>query len=317
MMKRLIVIAALLTTMFAAAWAAGEPPRRTMALTFDDLPYVSWEEPSYLQAAERATGELLRVLKLHHAPAVAFVNEAKLQQAGEVDARIALLQRWVDAGMTLANHTYSHPDFNQLTAEQFEDEIVRGDVISRRLMKPREPYQLWFRHPMTHTGDTPAKKEAVEAFLSARGYKVAPHTIENSDFIFNVPYARSRRDGDDEMRKKLRDAYLEFTAQATGFAESVSQKIFGREIPQTLLLHANEINADLLDEMLAAFEARGYRFVTLDEAARDDAYATKDTQVSRSGPTWLWRWMKSKGMSVSFAGDPEPPAWVTAAFGRK
>ena len=43
-------------------------------------------------------------------------------------ARVALLQQWVDAGVILGNHTYSHPDFNRLTVEEFENEISKGDV---------------------------------------------------------------------------------------------------------------------------------------------------------------------------------------------
>jgi hypothetical protein len=38
--------------------------------------------------------------------------------------------------------------------------------------------------------------------------------------------------------------------------------------------------------------------------------------VSDYGPTWLWRWMKSLGMNVSFATDPDVPAWVTELFKR-
>src|SRR5262249_11437412 len=151
--------------------------------------------------------------------------------------------------------------------------------VSRRLMRPRQPYQLYFRHPMTHTGDTQAKKEAIEAFLKARGYKVTPHTIENSDFIFNVGYVRALAGKDEALAKRLRAEYLDFTISATDFAEHVSPKIFGREIPQTLLLHANDLNADCLDDLLSRFESRGYRFITLDEAMNDSAYLTKDTSV--------------------------------------
>jgi peptidoglycan/xylan/chitin deacetylase (PgdA/CDA1 family) len=283
---------------------------RKMAVTFDDLPYVAAGRQPSLPNARRATNEIIRVLQAHRAPAVAFVNENKLQASGEVDARITLLQQWVDAGMILGNHTYSHPDLNTLTAEQFQDEIIKGEVVTRRLMQSRQPYQLYFRHPMTHTGDTKAKKEAIENFLAARGYLVAPHTIENSDFIFNVGYVRALNNKDEAMAGKLRAAYLDFTLAATEFAERISPIIFGREISQTLLLHANDINADCLDELLKRLEARGYRFVTLEEAMADSAYQTKDTLVSRSGPTWLWRWMKSKGMNVSFKDDPEAPPWV-------
>lgn len=280
-----------------------------MAVTIDDLPYVTIDAP-YLSNAQRATKEILRVLQKHKAPVVGFVNEAQLQPAAERDARIALLKQWIDMGAVLGNHTFSHPDFNQLTVEQFEEEIVKGDVVTRDLMRSRKPYQLYFRHPMTHTGDTKEKKEAIEQFLAARGYKVTPHTIENSDFVFNVPFAIALHQNDAALAKRVREAYLDFSMAATEFAENISQQIFGREIPQTLLIHANDINADALDALLTRFEARGYRFVTLDEVMKDPAYQTRDTWVGKMGPTWLWRWMKSKGMNVSFAADPDPPKWV-------
>jgi peptidoglycan/xylan/chitin deacetylase (PgdA/CDA1 family) len=308
--KSLIVI--LLLGLGAAAQSS--IPSRKMAVTFDDLPFVEVGQADGLSHAQRATNKLLLVLKSWHVPVVAFVNEGGLQVTGEVDARIALLQQWVDAGAILGNHTYSHPDFNTLTIEQFEDQIIKGEVVSRRLMGSHEPYQLYFRHPMTHTGDTKAKKEAIESFLAARGYKVTPHTIENSDFIFNAIYVDALLNHDEAMAQRLRKEYLDFTIAATKFAERISSQIFGREITQTLLIHANDINADCLDEMLKRFAERGYRFVTLDEAMNDPAYKTRDTYVTTFGPTWLWRWMKSKGMNVGFKGDPDPPQWVMDLF---
>jgi peptidoglycan/xylan/chitin deacetylase (PgdA/CDA1 family) len=292
-------------------------PSRKMAVTFDDLPYAATGEAPYLPNAQHATTEILRTLQAHRVPVVAFVNEVKLQVNGEVDARIALLQQWVDAGALLGNHTYSHPDLNNLTVEQFEDEIVKGEVVLRRLMQSRQPYQLYFRHPFTHTGDTQAKKEAIENFLAARGYKVTPHTIENSDYIFNPVYVRALRNKDEALAKRLRAAYLDFTVAATEFAEHISPQIFGREIPQTFLLHANDLNADCLEEMLQRFQARGYQFVSLAEAMADPAYQTKDTYIAKFGPTWLWRWMKSKGMKLSFKDDPEPPQWVKDLYNQK
>jgi peptidoglycan/xylan/chitin deacetylase (PgdA/CDA1 family) len=294
-----------------------DPPRRAMAVTIDDLPYVNPAQLKYLASAQRATNDILRALEAHRAPAVGFVNEGKLQATGEVAARTSVLKQWVDAGMTLGNHTYSHPDFNSQTVEQFEQEIVKGEPVTRRLMEPRKPYQLYFRHPMTHTGDTKEKKEAVEKFLASRGYRVAPHTIENSDFVFNVGYARARRDKDQAMMDRLRNAYLDYTVAVTEFAEKVPPQVFGREIPQTLLIHANDLNGDCLDELLKRFEARGYHFITLDEAMADPAYQTRDTLVSKYGPSWLWRWASSLGKKVDGRGDPEPPQWVTDLYNQR
>jgi peptidoglycan/xylan/chitin deacetylase (PgdA/CDA1 family) len=308
-MKRTFLI--LLLIGLATSVRAQTPPKRTIAVTIDDLIYVNMGDRDYLQGAKEATAKILRTLKKYKAPAVAFVNEISLErEASERQARIALLRQWVDSGVILGNHTYSHPDFNRLTVEQFEEEITKGELITRQLMRSRGRYQLYFRHPMTHTGDTLEKKEAIEKFLASRGYKVTPHTIENSDFVFNVPYSLALQKGDAGLAKRVREEYLQFTIAATEFAEKVSPQIFGREIPQVLLIHSNDITSDSLDDLLSMFVKRGYTFVSLDKAMADPAYQTKDTYVTRWGPTWLMRWSLSMGLKVSFRGDPDPPKWV-------
>ena len=314
MMKRMLLIVFLFCSVTSVH---AQKATRTMAVTFDDLPYINRSGDRYVLRGRAATEKILKSLKKHKAPAVGFVNEHMLEVAGEREQRIDLLRQWVKSGMILANHTYSHPDFNRLTVEQFQEEITKGEVVTRQLMKSRQPYQLYFRHPMTHTGDTREKKEAIENFLAARGYKVTPHTIENSDFIFNVGYAQALQKGDEALAKRLREEYLNFTIAATEFAEKISPQVFGREIPQLLILHANDITADSLDEMLRRFAERGYKFVTLDEVMSDAAYQTKDTYVTKYGPTWLWRWTKSKGMDLDFEGDPDPPKWVMDLYNQR
>lgn len=300
------------------AAARGQAPvtSRTMALTFDDLPFVT-AGATYFPAATRTTSELLQVLRRHSAPAIGFVNERQLEAGGERRRdREALLQQWIDAGMTLGNHTYSHPDFNALAVDAFKEEIVKGEPTIRRLMTARKSPLQFFRHPMTHTGDTKEKKDAIDAFLAARGYRIAPHTIENSDFIFNVVYIRAQAANDAALAGRVRDAYLDLTMAATAFAEKTSQALFKRDIPQTLLLHANVITAESLEILLSRFEARGYRFVTLEAAMADPAYATPDTMVSAHGPTWFWRWARTLNVRLSPEGDPEVPAWVLDAYKR-
>ena len=300
----------LLCIVAVAVSAQAQTKPRTMAVTLDDLPYVRMSDAAYLPSARTATAKILSTLKKHKVPAIGFVNEAQLDYGNDREARIGLLRDWVTSGMMLGNHTYSHPDFNQLTVAQFKEQIEKGDVVTRQLMQSRRPYQLYFRHPMTHTGDTVEKKEAIEKFLAAHGYKITPHTIENSDFIFNVGYAQAVQKGDMALAKRLRDAYLELTIAVTEFAEKISPQLFNREIPQILLIHSNDINADCLDEMLQRFEERGYKFVTLDKVMSDPAYETKDTYVNKYGPTWFFRWSKSKGLNLDFSGDADPPKWV-------
>src|SRR5688572_14394293 len=101
-----ILLALLLIGGVDGAQKAGPAPRRSMAVTIDDLPYMNLgRQQDYLENARRATTEVLRVLQAHRAPAVGLVNEGKLWASPrERDERIALLRQWVDAGMILGNH---------------------------------------------------------------------------------------------------------------------------------------------------------------------------------------------------------------------
>lgn len=289
------------------------PAARTMAVTIDDLPFVSRGPGEYLPAAQHGTAAILSALKQHAVPAVGFVNEDKLEAptADERGARVALLEQWVAAGHVLGNHTYSHPDANRLTAQAYLDEIDKGEVVTRRVMQARRPYPLYFRHPATHTGDTAEKKAAIARGLAARGYTITPHTIENSDYLYDVAYAGA----DAATRARLAENYLAHTIAATEFAERKARELFGRDdVPQTLLIHTMAINADHLDALLDRLVARGYRFITLEAAMRDPAYATPDVYVGRHGPSWLFRWSRTIAPGSNFSAEPEVPAWVMARF---
>lgn len=289
------------------------PSVRTMAVTIDDLPFVPRGRGEYLPAAQRGTAAILSTLRKHGVPAVGFVNEDKLEAptADERAARVALLEQWVAAGHVLGNHTYSHPDANRLTAEAYLDEVDKGEVVTKRLMQARRPYPLYFRHPATHTGDTAEKKAEIARGLAARGYTITPHTIENSDYLYDVAYARA----DAATRAKLAESYLAHTDAATAFAEQKARELFGRDdVPQTLLIHTMAINVDHLDALLGRLVARGYRFITLEAAMRDRAYATPDVFVGRHGPSWLFRWSRTLAPASNFSADPEVPAWVMALF---
>ena len=87
-------------------------------------------------------------------------------------------------------------------------------------------------------------------------------------------------------------------------------KVFGHSIPHVMLLHANRLNADLIDALLKIFETKGFRFVTLDEAQADAAYRTPDTFLSKFGPMWGYRWAKARQITVNGAAETEPPAWI-------
>jgi peptidoglycan-N-acetylglucosamine deacetylase len=290
-----------------AANSVGQTPRRELAITIDDLPSALQSD---VRVTRDETARILAALKRHRAPAVGFVNENKLHVAGEVDERIDLLRMWLDAGVPLGNHTFSHVKFQDTPLWQYEDEVIRGEVVTRRLMRERGFQRLYFRHPYTSTGPTREAKEQFEAFLAERGYRVAPFTVEHADYIFNSVYVHALEAKDAATAERIRAAYIRHIDTACEYAERRSRELFGREIRQVLLIHANRINADALDETLARLKARGYSFVTLDAALEDKAYQTRDDYVGPLGISWLHRWSTALGAENKYREEPDPPKFV-------
>jgi peptidoglycan/xylan/chitin deacetylase (PgdA/CDA1 family) len=310
-MRRVVFV--LLLILLAPVAVRCEPPARTLAITIDDLPYIPGAGQATaagsLADARRATEAILGALTRHKAPAVGFVNEVRLQVPGERDARVELLKRWVNAGMVLGNHTFSHSRLQDTPPERYEDDIIRGDVVTRQLMEGRGA-PLFFRYPYNSTGATKEIKEGIQSFLSARGYRLAPFTVEHADYLFDKIRWAAREKGDRDLEARTRSAYLAHLDTMLDFAERLSRETFGREIPQVLLIHASDLNADCLDEMLVKMEKRGYRFISLEEALKDPAFATPDEYVGPAGISWLHRWSVSLGLPMKLRDEPDPPQWV-------
>jgi len=288
-------------------------PQRTIVITVDDLPGA---EPgtdhatSDLKQLQRINRAISAILKAHHVPAIGFVNEWKLQVPGERDARAALLAEWLDAGLTLGNHTYSHPDFQITPLPQFEDETIRGEVATRAMMSARGQTEKYFRHPFLNTGPTPEAKAAFEAFLKERGYEVAPVTFDCADWMFNDILGRAIEKKDKKLAEKTKREYLEYMDTVFTYFEGVTQNLFGRGIPQILLMHDSELNAESFETLLMRIEQRGYKFVPLEEALTDPAYSTPDKYIGPEGISWLNRWKIAFGQDPDFRHNPDPPKWV-------
>lgn len=315
--RRGACLAAVLLLPACAAGGEGPPepgPVRRIAVTIDDLP-VAPPNRHGIEAQRRITAGLLAALAGHGVPAIGFVNENRLERDGTLDPRrVALLEQWLEAGLELGNHTYSHPDLHRVPLAEFLRDVGRGERVTRPLLAARGLAPRYFRHPFLHTGRDPETRRAVEAFLAERGYRVAPVTVDNSEWVFGGAYARAYEAGDREAMRRLGDAYLVYMEAVVAYYEDQSRRLFDREIPQVLLIHAYALNADRLDGLLGMLERRGYRFVSLDEALEDPAYRSADRYTGSGGITWLHRWALTRDVDRStLAGEPELPAWVRQA----
>jgi peptidoglycan-N-acetylglucosamine deacetylase len=303
---RFVLTAAIFCT-FAIVSSAQTAPQREISITIDDLPAGN---AGSMSAAEitALTTKLLTTLRDQKIPVVGFVNERKLYPTGQVDERIAALNMWLDYGFELGNHTFGHTSLNQVTLQAWEEDVIRGETVTKLLLAQHKMKMRYLRHPYLDTGRDLETRRAAEAFLVARGYRIAPITMDAWDWMFASVYDVAHKQGDTALMQKLADAYLAHTTVVFDYYEKFSRDLLGYEPKQILLLHANWLEADHIGELLDLFRKRGYRFVTLGDALSDQAYSLPDEYVGEEGSGWLDHWAITRGRPLQ--NTPVFPQWV-------
>jgi peptidoglycan-N-acetylglucosamine deacetylase len=290
------------TAILLAATLSAAP--RQVAITIDDLPRGGDGGSHSLAAVRAMTQKLLRPFREQHLPVIGFVN------AGRTEFRDTglreILNLWLDAGADLGNHAYSHPDLNRIPLDQYTADIVKGEPLLRDVLSARGKKLVYYRHPFLHAGPTLEIKRGLQQFLDAHGYRVAPVTLDNSDYEYARLYT------DPAYRDRVKREYIPYMESIVAFFEQRAVEVAGHEIPQVLLIHASQLNADLMPDLLAMFRRRGYTFVTLDQALADPAYRLPDEYAGQGGFSWIHRWSMTKKMESK--GEPDPPKWVEDGF---
>jgi len=285
---------------------------RFIAVTIDDLPVVS--PRTDLKTRREITKNLLAKVTKAKVPAIGFVNEAKLYTAEKRDeAQVDLLRSWLSANLELGNHTFSHMSLHDNSLEDYKANILKGEIITKELLQAKSMKMRYFRHPYLWTGLSMEIKNDLGTFLNEHNYTIAPVTIDNSDWIFASAYEKTLAKNDKKLMKQIGAAYVSYMEAKTDYWERQSVKLFGREIKQILLIHANQLNSEYFDDIAKMLKKRNYKFVTLENALTDETYKLPDTFVKRNGISWLHRWAIAKGKENILPDEPKTPDFVLKA----
>jgi peptidoglycan-N-acetylglucosamine deacetylase len=309
----LTVILVILVLALPLGSAPRGAPVKELAVTVDDLPQGG---PEFgFERMQQMTDALTAAIRAHHVPVTGFVNEAQLfTKAGEVDRRIALLDEWLSADVELGNHTFSHSSFLDTSLREFEEQVIRGETVTRLLAaQHRVPYR-YFRHPYVETGKDADARAALETFLSERGYRIAPVTLSNDDWAYALLYGDAKSRSDRDAMLKISEAYLAHTEATLVRSEAFSTRLFHRQIRQVLLLHANELNAEHFGDVLRHFERHGYTWVALERALDDPAYGEPNTWARPGGVDWYQRWAQTRAVDLGDVPNADLPSSVWQAY---
>ncbi|MBL6449904.1 polysaccharide deacetylase family protein [Fulvivirga sp. 29W222] len=308
------------TLLFLGCWVGlsvftfGQAPKQ-MVITIDDLPYITHKEDTLQHIY--INENIVRHLVDHKVPAIGFVNESKLFVNGRLsDPEVKNIDLWASNGLELGNHTFSHFDYNRLTTEEFFNEIKKGERITKSILNNYGQHMQYFRHPFLHRGDTEEKVHALASYLKDNSYTEAPVTIDNADYIFASAYRKAVKTTDNDMKVKVVESYLTYMVEKARYFESITDKMFDRNIPQILLIHDNLLNADYLPKLLELYKAEGYEFISLGQALEDKAYQSEDSYVENGGISWLHRWaLTQKKPSEFYQEEPTCPEFVQEYVG--
>jgi peptidoglycan-N-acetylmuramic acid deacetylase len=191
----------------------GDPALKELYLTFDN---------GYEQGY---TGKILDVLKEKQVPAIFFVTGHYIRTEPE------LLKRMAQEGHLIGNHSWSHPDMSQISAERIQKELNQVKDEVRTLTGQQE-----MRYLRAPRGIFSGQSLAVSQGL---GYT-------------NVFWSVAYRDWEPKHQKGREYAYKNVMAQLHPGA--------------VILLHSvSKDNTEALAKIIDDARSQGYQFKSLDE----------------------------------------------------
>ncbi len=253
--------------------------QKQMAITIDDLPYAY---SAKLNQAERDSIliKLADSLQNRNVTATGFVIGS-----GVDNSTARLLVYFAGKGHDLANHTYSHPSANNISAKKYMEEVKRCDSAISGLPH----FERYFRYSYLQRGNSLDRRDSIFWLIKEFKLTVAPVTIDNDDYLYNKYYVDSIASDNHDAADSIAEEYLDYMLAIANSADSLSHAICGRSIKHILLTHANLLNSRYYGRLLDKLRADGWQFITLKEALKDPVYAEEDIYIGKWGISWLKR----------------------------
>lgn len=274
-------------------------PHPVIALTFDDLPAAGALSVG-LTRTKIAT-DLAATLNANHLTGTyGFVNAVKLQE--NPDAQQAL-HAWVNAGMNIGSHTWSHPSLNSTSIEAFEQNIAQNEPTLAEYAGTRDWH--WFRYPFLWEGDTLDKRHAIRAYLHDHGYKIAQVSLDFEDYAWNDAYGRCLAKQDTASIDWLKQSYLDTATEYIRLGREEQLIAFGHEIPNVILLHETAFTTLMLPDLLNLLRSQGFTFSSLPQVEQDAAYALDPDAPLKYGGTLPDQFMDSRHLKYP-PFEPKP-----------
>jgi peptidoglycan/xylan/chitin deacetylase (PgdA/CDA1 family) len=263
-----------------------------LAITIDDLPVHA--APPRGETPATVAKQMIEALRSADVEEpYGFVNGVWTERD---PATMRILEIWRSSGFPLGNHTWSHRHLNEMTLEEFEQEVAKNEPLLTQRSRGKD--SRWFRYPFLDEGETAEKRNAARQILASRGYRIASVTMDFGDWQWPAAYARCKDAGDEAGILSLERSFLDAAQENIRFYRSLSNGAYGRDIPYVLLLHISSMTARMMPRLIQLYRSEGFRFVSLAEAESDPAYADQMNPDQPAEPQGLEGKAAAKGIAL-------------------
>jgi peptidoglycan/xylan/chitin deacetylase (PgdA/CDA1 family) len=280
----------LLLLIWGSAAAAAD---KRIALTFDDAPR---QRGAFLTPDERTEMLISGLRSAGVLQAAFFVYPSHLANP-DLAGGEARLDAYVAAGHVIANHTFTHPNLMNVSAEAYLAEIDQTELW----LRGRPGYRPWFRFPFLNEGGRDkVKRDAVRAGLAARGLLNASPSADGSDWSLEALTVEATRAGRLINRDALRRLYVTSQMSGVAYHDELARMSLGRSPAHVMLLHETDLAALFIEDFVRELRRSGWTIITVDEAYADPLYAMQPDVPFASGTVTG---------SVAWERGVQPPYW--------
>jgi len=207
---------------------------------------------------------------------------------------LGLQEEWLRSGNLIGSLTYKGLSPKKGTAQEFIDTLSRNEQELAPLWSKFQRKQKYFRFPALKLGMDAQRPREIRAFLKQNGIVEVPATIDARGDYFSQPYCAALARGDKVCANFIAATFKSMLLDKTQKARAAARKIAGRDVKQILMIQANQLTSDLLDELLRWYKAMGVRFISIDDALGDPFYATED--VTNTASKIIWETKRAQGV---------------------
>lgn len=203
-----------------------------------------------------------------------------------------IISDWDNSGHIIANHTYSHKNFNkeEVSFNEYREDFFKVEP----LIKNAKNFTKLFRFPFLKEGNTKEKRDLMRAFLKDQGYQNGHVTIDASDWYVEMRLKEKLKKNPKADLTPYKNFYLKHIWERANYYNDLALKVYGREIKHTLLIHHNLLNSLFLADLMQMFKDKGWKLISASEAFSDSIYS-QDLDNVPAGEGLVWAKARESG----------------------